>query len=484
LSRFRLLSLILAVSPCPACGSRTTLDLGLSSEGRDAASDAPRDDSSSGTDASRDTDALQFDAGPIVGCPSALLPGAPRAMFANCSTRDMRSRVFGPTAPHVTWVTPVIMDASGRSSFVGLAADASGSAYLVVGDGDADNGALVRVDAATGIVQWTTPFEPLPPSYMAPLLLSNGALEFVAAPAMGAGIVLDQFNVATGQDTPASFPLSQAPSSEDPAVGADGSLYVAYPPSLGSSDLVVSRLSVDATTITWTTPTLRSLLPSDVSPLATEFPSTLALGLDGLVIVPLTVDGRDSLPVVFVLGLDPTRGSVRWVRPLSGQLLGGPAVAKDGSIAILLGPAFSTTGGPEATSLVVLEPSGEKRHETSLGALGTAGLLAVAEDGTVLIGTENSESALGYSTLLAVDATGQEKWTLGMDGLFTLTIDERGTIFAVVRLGILGLDPTDGHVSWSLHAPRPGVSVLDLSLTSSGGIVAEESDGTVFGASD
>jgi hypothetical protein len=164
-----------------------------------------------------DTEASPVDANDLDPCPSAVLPGAPRAMLANCSTRDGRSRVVGPTAPHLTFTTSVIEDTSGESTFVGIAADASGNVFLVVGDEDEDFGSFVRLDGS-GKAAWMTSFAPLSTGYGGPLLLTDGTLEFLAADPMTKSVAFDRFEVASGALTPTDLPPALVGGSPDPAV--------------------------------------------------------------------------------------------------------------------------------------------------------------------------------------------------------------------------------------------------------------------------
>jgi hypothetical protein len=145
------------VAVLPGCGARTELSQGSG------------EDSGQAADAGVSPDvvaACSVVANASDPCPSALLPGAPRAMLANCSTRDGRSRVVGPTSPHVTWSAQVI-PSSDEESFMELAADASEGVYLVAGGFQANPdsttaSSFMRIDASTGHLDWSTRFQPLP----------------------------------------------------------------------------------------------------------------------------------------------------------------------------------------------------------------------------------------------------------------------------------------------------------------------------------
>jgi outer membrane protein assembly factor BamB len=466
-----------------ACGSRTTLgELPLASHDSGAPLDATegRDADAEGESPSDATSPP--DANVSVACPSALLEGAPRPMLANCSTRDGRSRVVGPTSPHVTWSAHVIQDPSGQSSFFGLAADASGGAYLVVGDGDSNFGSFVRVDGASGHVDWRTPFTPMPPDYGAPLLLATGLVELFASNDARTGAAIDSFDIDSGVSTSTSLLPALAFVSGDPAVGTDGSLYAVHKTSAGSSDSVISRISASGSPV-WTSSPLASLLPPSVVGSADVIGSTLALGSGDLVLMPLQIVAMNQPARSFLLALDPTTGAARWAEPLQGPIIGGPAVAPSGSIVVLLGPPVFSTTGPAPTSLVVFDPAGTRKLDVAMGRTVTAGLLAVATDGSALIGTQSSPSAIGYEALVAIDGGGKPRWSIATNGLLSVTIDVAGTVVAISSDAVQGLDPSDGHLLWAI-APLGGASFLDATLTSFGGIVAEQSDGVVLGASD
>ena len=89
------LSAVLAwVAGAAGCGSRTGLLAGSASDANPSQDAAPPEP----------------DAGLDV-CTSAV--SGPNAMAGNCSTRDGRSRVRAPKAPHVTWTTKLPVDAAG-----------------------------------------------------------------------------------------------------------------------------------------------------------------------------------------------------------------------------------------------------------------------------------------------------------------------------------------------------------------------------------
>jgi outer membrane protein assembly factor BamB len=479
------------------CGSRTALSLESSSPGEDSgtstdAGGRPDADAMASPDADAmvtpagDAAVCEVDASGPDLCPSALLAGAPRAMLANCSTRDGRSRVVGPTSPHVTWSTQVIPPPVGESSFMELAADASEGVYLVVGDDDDDFGSFVRLDASSGLVDWTTPFDPLPNAYAAPLLLADGLVEFFAADSKDHGVALDSFAPMTGAATSLGLPALSPVYSGDAAVGMDGSLYVAYPiqSATGMPEPVVSRLTPTGV-VTWTSQALASLLPPATVKLAFVTPGTLALGPGDLVLVPLAVQAPSSPPTAYLVALDPASGAVAWTRPVMGPIIGGPAVTPNGSIVVLVGPPLFTSAGPEPTSLFFYDPSGAQELEVGLGTWTAAALFAVAHDGSVVLGVQSGPATgIGYDQLYVIHECANYNWTVGTKGLMTATLDAHGTVLAATSVSLLGLDVASGKLLWSVPAQHAGASILDATFTSSGGIVAVETDGSAFGASD
>jgi outer membrane protein assembly factor BamB len=444
-----------------------------------AASDSGADTSEDARGAIEASEVSLPDASDLDRCLSALMVGAPRAMLANCSTRDGRSRVVGPAAPRVTWTTTVA-SASGEGSFFGLAADASGDVYAVVGDQDEDFGSFVRIDG-TGAVAWTTPFTPLPSSYSAPLLLASGAVEFLAVDAAARSAAIDEFDPSAGTESTKSLGGSVADAYGDPAVGADGSLYFLASPASGIlADTTVSRFG-PAGQVVWTSNGLRSLLPPNQGPGANlVLPSPLAIGVNGAVLLAVVVEAMDSPVESFVVALDPASGTKKWVAELNGEIWSGPAVGVDGSLRLVLGPGLVASGSSPAVELVVLDETGADTIVADLGHPATAELFALGADDTSFIAT-GSDLGAAFDTVVAVDASGQTKWSAPSPSLAHATLDGRGTLVMAMTSGLEGLDTKTGKPTWSLPSKEP---VLDATLTSSGGIVGVTVAGTAFGASD
>jgi outer membrane protein assembly factor BamB len=70
--------------------------------------------------------------------------------------------------------------------------------------------------------------------------------------------------------------------------------------------------------------------------------------------------------------------------------------------------------------------------------------------------------------------------TIASDG----TIISRAGTATGGGTAIVALDGATGTIKWQLAPPVSGPTVWYVALTSEGGLVAEQADGTVFGASD
>ena len=268
-------------------------------------------------------------------------------MLGNCSTRDGRSRATGPTAPHVTWTAPAPASSPSFTSVRALAADTSDTVYVVsggAGTGDADVEWAARFDAKTGAVLWTRTVASTAPT--APFLGASGSLEGYAG--ASTALLLDTFAPATGAPTSLSLgPTLNRPG--PPAIGTDGSLYVAYSRVFGTRniDAVVSRIRRYGT-LAWTS----ANLDGDASVYEIVSASAVALGPGDLVIAT----GPSGATTSNVTALDPASGGVLWTTPIPGQLWGGPAVGADGPVVVVGGTA----------TVYVLESNGAVRSSTDL----------------------------------------------------------------------------------------------------------------------
>jgi hypothetical protein len=275
------------------------------------------------------------------------------------------------------------------------------------------------------------------------------------------------FDPTTGASTSTTFGLSFDDESPDPAVGADGSLYVGYADGIGDTGTknFVSRVAPGGEVL-WTTVDLGTLGPAPDFP-GDVFPSTIALGKDDLVVVVVDDYGKKA-EVAVVDAFDPATGATRWTTTLDAAPGGGPLVRPDGSIVVLtyrgaeqdlvlLDPATgAATASPIAIDAIVLDALAVTREGAVLVDLNTGAIAALASDGTPL-------------------------WISADAGNATPTSD--GMIFSVGAT-LMVRDGSTGALRWSLPPPEPGACMDGAVLTSDGGIIALQCDGTLFGASD
>ncbi len=507
--RVRRLLLVLGLA---ACGARTGIDLipyGTTVTRGASSSTSPPDATTfhglPGADSGGPRDATS----PLIDpCPSAVLARSPLPMLGNCSTRDGRSRVVGPKAPHVTWKKKVpAPDASMGTSLTVVGADASGSIYMLGGvlqPYGQDLYSLTKVDGATGDFGWSTlfPTNPAAAGGSAPalFLLASSVIDAIGPPAV-AELSLDALDPATGrlaESLLGSGPIEAGTPGVRgfnnlatlPVIGADGSFYLAYTNNVGPQIYypVVSRIRADGAFV-WTS---RTDYPMGLAEPAGAAPATLALGRDDAVIVAQTLYDGFAAPVTALTELDPATGSVRWTTSLAGSSNGNPAVAPDGSIAVV-------TEGEVEQTLDVREPMGALRFRRDVAPAEDAPvtLFAIGLDGTFV---------LGGGSLLAVSGAGDAMWTAttrdgGVDrndggsdlgvpasDLVGATLDESGTVVATYLDSIVGLDLATGATLWTLDPPEPVTCIASSTLTSSGGLVATEcaNGGAthVFGAGD
>jgi outer membrane protein assembly factor BamB len=427
------------------CGSRTPLGVGDSVRPPPAQTDDP--------------------------CPFGVLEGAPKPMAGNCSTRDGRARVAAPRSPHVTWSLPALPLAERIGAT--LATDASDHAYLLGEDHASFQVTLRRIDAFRGAVDWASAFAPGMEAMPTPFLRQAGRPEAISTQPSQ----IASFDPDNGAPSKVATPgLEFGLLTPDPAIGADGSLY--FLDNLngdGSSGapFVATRVAPDGT-ITWSSTELSHVaVPEQPATHVEGFPSGIALGAGGTVLVEFAALATPYAQYTVVVALDPSTGAVVWQRTLQGQALGGLVVAPDGSIAVV---AYESQ---HDTAVVVLEPTGQERHRLTLPM--TNRLCGVARDGTLLAFLEIGGGTFGLAT---IDASGRSPWQV--TGNFVdafLTSD--GT---VVALGddVRGLDLATGAMRWSVAPPSGAfpAGVCDAALTSTGSIVALQCNGTVFGAAD
>jgi hypothetical protein len=398
-------------------------------------------------------------------CPAAV--SGPKPMARSCSTRDGRSRTGAPAAPHVTWTAALPTLGATELSTSAVATDAAGHAYVVTTSNVADAGELRRVRASDGSVDWTVPIAPTQET-ATPIVLSQGGIDLFAYDASTQDAVFT-FDPATGASASTTFGFSLYDAPTDPAVGADGSLYVTHADDVGGAHTTtyVSRIAPGGQVL-WTTVDLATLGPPPMFAGMID-PSIVALGQDDLAVVMvgvLTATGDVTVANAF----DPATGAARWSTVLPGQIVGGPAVQADGTIVALLAVAT-------AASVVSFDPASGAPTTTPLST-SLFELFAVTRDGVLLAGADTGN---GVSGIVALRSDGTVLWTL--PGADRAMVAGDGTILAFSPT-LKALDPSTGTSKWELSPPTPGSCIWDAALASDGTLVALQCDGMLFGAGD
>ncbi len=432
-----------------ACGSRSPLNLPTGSGAAGAAG--------SGGGAAGSGGGAPLDD----PCPSAT--AGPAAMWRNCSTRDGRARVPAPASPQLKWTKQLGTFGSGQLGLGAIATGPANDVYVVRGHKASSQGAVQRFGANDGAVAWALDIDTTDATRW-PVILSTGVIDVFARDQKE---TLLQIDTESGASSSTTFGFDFYTVPPNPAVGADGSLYLVHKQNVGTvnSAKFISRVRPSGV-VGWTTPKLDSLIVAG----KLQEPSTLALGMGGAVVTAIGSLGPSGVGSV-VVALDPANGALLWQTELSGQRLGGPAVRPDGSIAVIAGPL-------SAAKLVLLDAqSGTPTiHELSFGAFV---IYAITKAGTVIVGTNEGQGVTG---LAAVDGDGNTQWTRAVE-VRQATLASDGTIF-VAGPTLAGLDEVSGAIRWKLSPPNAGSCVLDGALTSGGEIVAVQCDGTLFAAGD
>ena len=340
---------------------------------------------------------------------------------------------------------------------VALTADVSGIVYAA--SSLADQAWLARIESGTGVVDWSASFASS--AVPAPLLLANGAIEDFGT--RSTQLLIDRFDPGSGHVT--STRLGDFTNGTgQPAVGGDGSLYLSYSHGTPMGALgVVSRIRPDAT-IAWTTTLTSGRTPGDTGI------STLALTVGGLAIAGVEATAGPAT----VVALDTTSGAVVWSMALDGTPGLNPAVAPDGSIAVVANHGTNET-------LYVLESTGAVR--VSLEVDGNGRIYAIALDGTILV---------GGSDLIALSGRLEPMWKAPGTEVAAATIDANGSVIVTFRDRIESLDLVTGTANWTVAAPDAVPCIGNATLTSAAGIVGigcvdfHKPDGEVFafGVSD
>jgi hypothetical protein len=489
--------------PCFGCGARTGLDLAgadwAAGGGAGAGDDGGAAGAGGGSGSGGDAGTSAGGGGNIGDGGGAVLPGdrcaaavaGPKAMRRNCSTRDGRSRVSAPTSPHITWVgsTPSA-DEDGLSLQSAIATDSAGHAYLTTIGADAMAKMVVeRLETTDGTLDWQNPLWPNRGTGT-PLLLATGSVDLFAYDDATDDDELFAYDPSAGSysliqiggpnhGTIPAFRIDDF--NGDPAVGTDGSLYLVHQDGIGGGMPTnkLSRLAQDGT-VFWTTADFQTLSPPPyyAGSLAS---SNVALSDDDLVVVA-TLITTQTQDYTTLIAFDPASGSPRWTTTVTGELLAGPAVRADGTIVVIVQDISSSTN-----QLATFDP---KTGAQAVYPIATAGelydIFAITAGGVVISGTFTGEK---QTRLVAVGTDGAVLWE--SDGADNATIANDGTIVAAGTVGdsgtgasIRAIDPVTGTTKWEVAAPSGGSCVADFALTSAGGVVALQCDGTVFGVGD
>ncbi len=402
----------------------------------------------------------------MAGCPAAV--SGPKPMAGNCSTRDGRSRVAGPSAPHVTWTVTLPTDSSGEvGPGTSIATDAAGHAYVVTtGEADETQAALRRIDAASGTIDWTDPISP-DGETGTPIVLASGGVDLFAYQKDTDSVFT--FDPSSGASTSTTFGVSLYDAPKDLAVGMDGSLYVTHANGVGTAlqTTFVSRVAPGGEVL-WTSVDLGTLGPTPENDGEVD-PSTIALGQDDLVVILVDVPAAGGQDSTIASAFDPATGATRWSTTLPGGLTGGPMIRPDGTI-------VATTNAGVSGDLVILDP-GTGAATTAPLPTGVFEVFAVTEGGAI-IGALDAAKGGG---ILAMGPDGTTLWTNPNGDAATIASD--GTII-VFGITIAGIDGATGETVWEVTPPGAHPCTVDGALTSDGGIVALLCTGTLFGASD
>jgi hypothetical protein len=444
------------VSAAVACGGRTPLSLSFSSDlpteaGVPDDGSAPMDsgqplpDSSSmdsGPDATTDgateaaadatTDALpDASAPPTLHCSDApgLQPGAPWPIAQRCSARGGNTTAIGPTAlPTLAW--QATEDAGDWGGDIVVAAD--GTIYAFAGG--------VVALSPDGGTRWTAP---LPEGSNPP-----GSVQF----AIGADGTLYTWSAYGDLDAFQpdgallwSLPLNTNPDDFGPAVGPDGTLYVAGVDTVGNDDLVGNLTAVSpGGTQRWQT-SLGYAEPY----------SSPAVAPDGTIYM-LVATSPGGVLYAFTPG-----GGVAWTASVTGAA-GGPVgtvvVGDDGTVYVTCAagmcafhpdgqPAvsFSDTGGAQAVRIVLAPEVG----------------LAYQTDSNLVLTAFTADGGVAWSY---VDPNSSQTLVAFADGRSAVYVSTTDLITDWTR--VLA---ADGGVAWA----APDVSP-----------VAMGADGTVYGIAD
>jgi hypothetical protein len=413
------------------------------------------------------------------GCPFAVQQGAPKPMAGSCSTRDGRARAPAPVSPHVTWASSPIQFYQGQGT--ALSSDAEGHAYLTFWpSGDVEQWSMSEIDGATGNVEWTTPFSPNGDSSPAtPFVPASGVVQTLG----GMPPQLLSFN-ASGSTTSTALPATNggiAFPTPDPAIGADGALYLLTTPGAGvDGPATVVKIDPQGNTI-WRSPDLPVSPPPATS--VTVFAlSDVALAPNGLVLLELGLLLSPYANDTVIVALDPATGAPEWSNVYSGQQDGNLVVGSDGTVITSL---FSAVDGGSTPSVLMLDTNGNEKHRTTVPGTQSAWPLAVTAEGTLVVGTQFEG---GDSGMVAISAAGDILWNRSgppFEGVNDGALSSNGA-FVTYGTELFALEVSSGATIWSVEAPA-GVGfggICNATLTTGATVVALACNGIVFGVGD
>jgi outer membrane protein assembly factor BamB len=439
----------------PACGDRTSLLLTSSM------TPAPEAGTSS-PDAAPTGDP----------CPGAVLARAGRPTFRNCSTHDARSRVIGPMAPSIKWQ----VSASSFPEGVLLSAGATGDVYIDAPLGSSGEGAVVtRYDAATGNIVWTSNLASGLDAF--PTLIANGEVEALVVDSASASLTsLDALDDGTGAVLSSiAFPSMFNP--VVPSIGTDGSFFVLgnlVAPGGESSGFALARVAPSGAVV-WTS---GDLTPSSFQQ-GSYSASNPAVDATGTIYVRF-----DSLEASgALLAIDGATGATEWSFSLPEVSPGldefkGPVAAPNGSVVVV---APSSAGQTPGQDVEFVSPAGSLVAMATLPGVTDVAILVVTTGSVCIVRTQD---AAGHGAIVAVNPDGTTAWTFDSGPVVDATIDAAGSLVAYATDALFALDATTGQLLWKLAAPSSSAMLVDAVVTSNGGIVALDSEGTLFGAFD
>jgi hypothetical protein len=428
-----------------------------------------------------------------VKCAAALLDGAPTPMQGYCPTRANQAPGNGPKAPQIAWTaTPFAIDEPENYLPASIVVDPVGTAYVVI-DASPMNptGSPNQVFAIDpdGTVAWTTS---LPAPTYDPALAAEGRVWLAATPGVGSAFcppddggfvkeVCEAALIALSPTTGQRVALVDVliPFQIDVDAPGYGTMAMASDGSFFLESVSNSDLSPDQSVAR----------VSSTGTVQWQWPPFQGAGLQ--LVPPLIVGpsddvvGTDGINVVL---LDAVGNQV-WQEDVDVQLA---AVNAQGAVV-----ALST----DKNALLTLDVNGNTLETIPLAVtIGPtdAAQLAIAGDGTILVLLANEATSPGLTKaevqIYAIDASGQTRWSTTLQAILpydpaTLTthyglfVDASGTVI-VTAGSITGIDLASGTTLWTLQPPHAQSCLRPAVLGANGAILASQCDGTIFLARD